>query len=246
MATRGGTNPTTSVTPSRVLKAGELLNQGEGQGLYMTPILHKYHKTLSYLFFDYNNPGRSLKSKFLPIDSTITDDGVSLSWYDYSMFDSETRILSDAANVTVVAVEDTAGYEVGDTVHIARKEGSTLLNEQRNITAVTLDTSITLDSSIDLEVGDKMVRAYYVQEIEQEITRGSSSWKYNEYKSYFQNFARTIKFKKTDLNRTYFLEKSAAEFISSHIAHNMGIMLQEFNKAIYLGKRIPGAKPEML
>jgi hypothetical protein len=201
--------------------------------------MFKYYKSLSYLFFDYNNPSKSLKTKFLPMGDTITDDGVSLTWYDYNMFDAETKITSDASNVTVIVVPDTAGYEVGDTVHFTRKEGSTLNNETRTITAVADNTSVTLDSSVDVEAGDVMVRAYYVQESYAEITRGSSTWKYREYRSFFQTFGRTIRIKKEDLNRTYFNGQSAQEYISNLFAHNMGILLQELNKAIYLGKREP-------
>lgn len=230
-----------------VQTAGSVLNAVEGTGLYMFPILHKYYKHLTYLLFDYNKPGqKSLKSKFLPIEGTITTDGKSITWYDYSMFDIETLIAANAASSTTIAAAKTSGYEVGDTILVVRKAGSTLTNEKRTIVSIVADTSITVNSAVVVEKGDKVVRAFYVQEAQKEITRGASSWDYVEYKSFFQTFARTLAFEKSQLNRTYFFEKSAKEYISSMFGHNMNILLQEFNKALYLAGNVPGAKSEML
>lgn len=229
------------------LTAGSVLNAVEWTGLYMFPILHKYYKHLTYLLFDYNKPGqKSLKSKFLPIEGTITTDGKSITWYDYSMFDIETVVAANAATSTTLLAPKTSGYEVGDTILIVRKPGSTLTNEKRTIVSIVADTSITVNSTVVVEAGDKIVRAFYVQEAQKEITRGASSWDYVEYKSFFQTFARTLAFEKSQLNRTYFFEKSAKEYISSMFAHNMNILLQEFNKALYLAGNVPGAKSEML
>ena len=245
--TTGQSHTAGNLKSGRVLKAGEVLNQAEGTGLYMFPILHKYYKHLNYLLFDYNKPGqKSLKSKFLPIEGTMTTDGKSITWYDYSMFDIETKVLADAASSTTLVAAKTDGYEVGDTILITRKAGSSLTNEKRVITAVAADTSLTIDSAVAVEDGDKIVRAFYVQQAHTEVTRGASSWDYTEFKSFFQRFARTLKFEKSQLNRSYFFEKSAKEYVSSMFGHNMNILLQEFNKAMYLGGNKPGDKSEML
>ena len=124
---------------------------------------------------------------------------------------------------------------------------SSLLNCHANKTAIgLLSKALTKVKFVVVEAGDKIVRAFYVQEAQKEITRGASSWDYVEYKSFFQTFARTLAFEKSQLNRTYFFEKSAKEYISSMFAHNMNILLQEFNKALYLAGNVPGAKSEML
>jgi len=227
--------------------AGSVLNAAEGTGLYMFPILHKYYKHLTYLLFDYNKPGqKSLKSKFLPIEGTITTDGKSITWYDYSMFDVETTIAVDNASDTTLLASSTSWYEVGDTILITRKSGSALANEKRVIASIVDDTSITVTAAVWVQAGDKIVRAFYVQEAQTEITRGASTWDYTEYKSFFQTFARTLAFEKSQLNRTYFFEKSAKEYVSSMFAHNMNILLQEFNKALYLWGNVAGSKSEML
>jgi hypothetical protein len=64
------------------------------------------------MLFDFNNmKNKSLKTKFLPMEGTITTDGKSLTWYEYSMFDVETPVLTTAATNTVLACAKTAGYE---------------------------------------------------------------------------------------------------------------------------------------
>ena len=228
--------------------AGQQTQKAVWTGLYLFPILHKYYKHLSYLLFDFNTMGsKSMKQKFLPIEGTITENGTSLEWYDYSMFDVEVAITADAAAVTSIPTAKTAGFEVWDQILVVRKEGSTLINVKKTITAITLDTSLDFVGAIDLEEGDKVVRAFYVQELGQEITRGQSSYDYIEFKSFFQNFARQVKFEKTDLNRTYLIEKDAKEYVSSIFGLNMNILLQEFNKAIWLGGNTnTGNKPELL
>jgi hypothetical protein len=49
------------------------------------------------------------------------------------------------------------------------------------------------------------------------------------------------------LNRTYLIEKDAKEYIASIFALNINIILQEFNKAIWIAGNVgAGSKPEML
>ena len=119
---------------------------------------------------------------------------------------------------------------------IVRAPGSAKANERKEITAIVADTSITWSGAIDLDVGDKVIRVYYVQTEEFEITRGASKYKYVEFKSYFQNFGRTVTFTKTDLNKTYLIEKDAKTYVASIFGFNMSILLQEFGKAIWLGQ----------
>lgn len=235
--------------------AGQQTQKIVGTGLYLYPILFKYYKHLSYLLFDFNVQGtKSLKNKFLPIEGTVTEDGKTLSWYDYSMFDKELTIDGNndtatsitVAEVTGLATLGTAGIEAGDQLLIVRAAGSAKNNVKVTVTAVVDDTSITWAGAIDLDIGDKVVRAFYVQEIGVAISRGQSSYDYTEFKSYFQNFARSVTFAKIDLNKQYLIEKDAKEYIASIFALNMNILLQEFNKAIWIGANVTGSKPEML
>lgn len=242
------TNANTGVT----FAAGAQTEKIVGTGLYLFPIIHKYYKHLNYLLFDFNVKGtKSLKTKFLPIEWTITEDGKSLTWYDYSMFDVEKKITTAMASGTSIDLDTvseagTAWFETGDTLLVVRKEGSALANVKTVISNIVGDI-FTVATAVELEVWDKIVRAFYVQELGTEITRGQSSYDYKEFKSYFQNFARQVKFEKTDLNRTYLIEKDAKEYVASIFALNMNIMLQEFNKAIWLGGNNNDlSKPELL
>lgn len=236
---------------------GQQLTKIVDQGLYLFPILHKYYKAFTYMFIDFNNmSNKSLTNKFLPMEWTITEDGRSIQWYDYNMFDVELTITGNNDTATAITASEvtwlsTAGFEVGDQIMIVRAPGSAKANVRKEITAIVTDTSITWAGAIDLDVGDKVIRVYYVQAEESEITRGASKYKYVEFKSYFQNFGRTVTFTKTDLNKTYLIEKDAKTYVASIFGFNMSILLQEFGKAIWLGQNDdssvnPWAKPEML
>jgi hypothetical protein len=129
---------------------------------------------------------------------------------------------------------------------IVRKSGSTLTNEKRVIVSLVENTSLTVNATVVVEAGDKIVRAFYVQESDKEITRGSSSYDYKEFKSFFQTFARSVSFTKDQLNRTYLIEQDAKNYVAQIFALNMNIMLQEFNKAIWYAGNVSGVKSETL
>lgn len=232
---------------------GQQLTKIVDTGLYLFPILHKYYKAFTYMFIDFNNmSNKSLTNKFLPMEWTITEDGKSLQWYDYNMFDVELTITGNNDAATEITASEvtglsTAWFEVWDQIMIVRAPWSAKANARKEITAIVADTSITWSGAIDLDVGDKVIRVYYVQTEEAEITRGASKYKYVEFKSYFQNFGRTVTFTKTDLNKTYLIEKDAKTYVASIFGFNMSILLQEFGKAIWLGQNDNSAsKPEML
>ena len=244
-----------NVKTGKSYQVGQQLTKIEWSGLYIFPVLHKYFKNLLYMFFDFNNmKNKSLSNKLLPIEWTITEDGEALQWYDYNTFDVEIPAVAGVASaatldVTVIANDvttTTQGFAIGDQILVVRKEWSPLPNARREITVLT-NTVITVDSAVAIEAGDRIIRVYYVQAREAEITRGFSKYNYIEFKSYFQNFGREVTFKKTELNKTYLLEKDAKTYVSNIVGYNMQILLQEVCKAIWLGQNNNDSnEPEML
>lgn len=242
-----------------VFTAGEQVKKMVGTGLYLYPILHRYYRSLLYLFIDYNNnKNRSLKQKLLPIEGTITEDGKSLQWFDYSMFDVEHTFTAGQINndtldlsALVDVAATTAGFAEDDWIMIVRKEGSALPNTREQVDSLTA-TNVVLKNNVTVEVGDRIIRLYYVQPQEVEIERGQSTFNYKEFRSYFQNFARVVSFTKTELNKNYLLESDAKQYVTSIVGLNMSILLQEFNKAVWFGQNtavgatVAGSVPEML
>lgn len=234
-------------------KVGDQVVKAEWKWLYVFHIMHKYYKNLLYMFFDFNNmSNKSLTNKLLPIEATIAwEDWVSLTWYDHNNFDVEkiatvaatSSTTIDIPTITWDATSTTAWFEAGDTILIVRANGTSV---RRNISSKT-NTTLTLDTAVAIQVWDKIIRLYYVLARESEITRWFSKWEYIEYKSYFQNFGREVKFTKTDLNKSYLFEKDAKSYVVKIIEMNMQILLQEFCKAIWTGQNDnSNSKPEML
>ena len=237
MAAQNALQATTTYT------AWEQVNKIVWKGLYLYHIMYKYHKNLMYMFFDYNQLGnKSLKQKFLPMESTTTTDGKTIEWYDYSMFDVEYKILAaDTGNiwsktwlVTALGVAfTTSWFALDDWILITKVNWTTI---RKKITEVVPDTSIAWTWPETLAAWDKIIRLYYVQPDFTAITRGQSNYKYTTYKSYFQTFARTVTFNKTDLNKNYLIETDAKTYVAQIFGHNMNLLLQEFNKAIWMGR----------
>lgn len=242
-----------NVVTGQTYKVGDQVVKAEWKWLYVFQVMHKYFKNLLYMFFDFNNmSNKSLTNKLLPIEATIAwEDWVSLTWYDHNNFDVEILATVVSASATTIDVTTitwdvnakTTWFEVGDQILVVKADGT---SARRTITAITA-TVITVNSAVAIAVGDKIIRIYYVLAREAEITRWFSKGSYIEYKSFFQNFGREVRFTKTDLNKSYLFEKDAKSYVIKIIEINMQILLQEFCKAVWLGQNDDdNAKPEML
>jgi hypothetical protein len=93
-----------------VFKAGQELQKIIGKGLWLFPLLRQYYPSLVYLFFNENDmKNKSLKQKFLPIEATTTEDGKSMLWYDYNMFDVEYDSVADIASTSAINLQTFTG-----------------------------------------------------------------------------------------------------------------------------------------
>jgi len=247
-----------------VFKAGQELQKIIGKGLWLFPLLRQYYPSLVYLFFNENDmKNKSLKQKFLPIEATTTEDGKSMLWYDYNMFDVEYDSVADIASTSAINLQTLTGdaditsewFEAGDQILLVRKEWTTRGdNVKLKITSISGTDNEVLNVSgwpVVIDKGDRIIRLYYTQAEEAEIERGASTYAYKEYKSLFQNFGRVLSFTKTDLNKHYFFEKDAKNYVVQKIGVNINILLQEFINAIWFGSNTvvstpQGPRPEML
>jgi len=113
--------------------------------------MYTTNPAIAYLMWDYNNTGKSLKNKFIPVDVAITADGQSITWFDVDSRVKGLPVASTAANVSIFNTSNTRGFQIGDTVIITRKKLSALTRTKRVITAVIANTSITFDAPVNLE-----------------------------------------------------------------------------------------------
>jgi len=245
--TQAFTQVTGDVATGRSFKLGERLDQMvEGKGIMLNRAMYTTNPAISYLMWDYNNTGKSLKNKFIPVDVAITADGQSLTWFDVDSRVKGLNVTADAANVTTFTNSTTRGFQVGDTVIVTRKKGSSLAREKRVLTAVIADTSITFDAPVDLEAGDVVNGLYHVEEKYKKIERKAEGYGQDEFRSFFQRFGTQFVFTSDELNRSYFDYKDSAEYIKDMLMTNIQNMMITIERAMFEGSNAGWVKPEML
>lgn len=262
-----------NVSTGNAYTLGTVLQEVVDKNLRMFPILYKQFKHLTYCFFDMKQltgeGGLTIKMKEIPgIESTITVDGYSVKWLDYAMFDFYTTVKGDQS-ITLSSysasfdVTDSSGFAVNDTVYFITNDAGTSAQVDGLVTAITdSDTIVVKVNTVDgvaatasqtfaIKNGAEVQRGFWTRNDNDEITRPSALYSYQEYHSYIQHFSRRIEFTKAEMNKEYKYEGDAKNEAAKRFQYNLGILFQEINKAIYKGKnRAPGAgandKMEML
>lgn len=250
---------------------GSVVQEVVDKNLRMFPVLFKQFAHLAYAFFDVKQlagqGGLTIKPKEIPgIESTITVDGFSVKWLDYSLFDFSTAVSTTDAALTVTAgaitldVTATSGLSVNDTVYFVKSAAGAQLDGivtavvDANTVTVKLQTvngSTTIPATVAVEAGQVIERGFWTRNDNDEIVRPSALYDYKEFHSYVQHFSRRIEFTKAELNKEYRYEQDAKLEAQKRFEYNIAILFQEVNKALYKGKnRGPGAgandKMEML
>lgn len=240
-----------------VYTLGGVLNEIVDKNIRLFPILFKQFAHIQYAFFDVKQlsgqGGLTIKPKEIPgIESTLTVDGQSVKWVDYSLFDFNSSITS-TATVTLSSgdgtfvVGDTSGFAVNDTVY-ATKNGASdefdgIVKSITNSTTLVITLTsfngtapVNASETVDVTAGQILERGYWRRNDNDEILRPSATFNYKEYQSYIQHFSRRLEFTKAEMNKVYKYEGEAMVEAQKKFEYNLGILFQEVNKAIYKGK----------
>ena len=261
------TNPATGSS----FTLGWVLNEIMDKNIRLFPILFKQFAHIQYAFFDVKQLAwqgwLTIKPKEIPwIESTLTVDGQSVKWLDYSLFDFTSTVTSTNASLTVSAwdislvVGATSGFSVNDTIYLTKlgvsDEFDAIVKSITNSTTLVLtltsvNGSTSIPSTVSVVAWQVAERGYWRRNDNDEIVRPSALYDYKEYQSYVQHFSRRIEFTKAELNKVYKYENEAKMEAQKKFEYNLGILFQEVNKAIYKGKNTASgagatAKLEML
>lgn len=240
-----------------VYTLGGVLNEIVDKNIRLFPILFKQFAHIQYAFFDVKQlsgqGGLTIKPKEIPgIESTLTVDGQSVKWVDYSLFDFNSFILS-TDTVTLSSgdgtfyVGDTSGFAVNDTVYATKNGASDEFDgivksiPNSNTLVITLTSfngtaPVYGSETVDVTSGQILERGYWRRNDNDEILRPSATFNYKEYQSYIQHFSRRLEFTKAEMNKVYKYEGEAKVEAQKKFEYNLGILFQEVNKAIYKGK----------
>ncbi len=114
-----------------------------------------------------------------------------------------------------------------------------------------LPSHVDFPTSVELVAEQKVIRGYWKRNDEEQVTKSFADRQGVTYGSYFQHFGRRLNIKKQSLNVSYAHYASPYEAIKDKISFNVGILIQELEKALIKGKNVgPGnsanQKSEML
>jgi len=229
------------------------------------PILREEFKTLAYAFFDTVslsgqdaswNPmtktsiqPRSLKS----IESTLTVDGESIKWYDYSITRFKTTVVTGATLTPVawifdVIITDVPLLAAWDKVFFIKR-----LAAEHEIDAIVTAVNVaTKTVSIKVETYDGVVhngttpivvwalqavnRGTWLRNDNDEIVRNSASAGYDEFQTYVEHFSERMEFTKAELNKIYELEWEAKRLTSQRLATHIHTIISWVAEQIYKGR----------
>ncbi len=237
---------------------GTVLQEVVGKNVRLFPVLFKQFRHIQYAFFDVKQlageGGLSVKPKEIPgIESTVTADGYRVKWLDYSLFDFHTTVPTggtktiSGGNITLT-LASSAGLAVNDKVALPKPYGSTTADAVDGIVTAISGNDVTIKvttvnsadvgstSSVVIDNGQELERLYWRRNDNDEILRPSAAYDYVEYSSGIQHFSRRMEFTKAEMNKEYRYEGEAQNEATKRFNFNIGILLQELNKAIYKGR----------
>lgn len=209
-------------------------------------------------------PSMTLKPKNIPgIDPTLTENGTDITWMDYALFDFNTTISVTDATTTIGAgntitatFTSVTGFSENDHIlitstHEASVQGDEVqcivqsINSSTRVMTLQIEALNCIDiadagspTDVVLYAGQQVERLFWPRNDGDEVLRPIQKYTYTEMKSYFQHFSRRIQFTKQDMNKIYENEGTAADYAQKLFAYNIGILLQEVNKAIYKSRNV--------
>lgn len=176
------------------------------------------------------------------IESDMTVNKNEVVWYEAGAYTERATITAAAAGslVITVAPTETRYFAVGDVVVIKPKAGGTTATQQREVTAVDSVTgNITLDSVVTVEAGDMLMFAYNLIAHGSQIDRTAADTEVTPVRVYFQKFGGSAQFDTYEINQTR-LFNDAQEYVKSKFAIVINRSNNNFARAFYLGRNIPG------
>lgn len=246
-----------ATSTNQTYSLGQLLEERMEKNIRLFPILHKQFPHIQHAFFDtriLNGSGdMTVKPKELgSIEKSLTVDGYAIKWYDYSMFDFNTKIKTTAASLAVaggeatISVENNAGFATNDTIILVKSatgnsdQVQAIVKEKQGtdrivIKIVKVNGVETVPGTIAVLKGQSVERGYFRRNDNEDVARPTSSYDYIEYKSYIQHFSRQIEFTKEQMNKLYRIEGEPKALADKEFAFAISVMFQEVNKALYLG-----------
>lgn len=182
-------------------------------------------------------------SKIQKIESTLSEDGKKVQWYEWEAYSTSSKFTDDSAT-TAVIVEDVSTFAVGDIVRTIPDKGSIGTETTTTITAINAGTNtITLASAVDVVEGDKLMfitpKLTLGNKVQRDVTDPSTKLVI----TYFQKFGASATIDSEDLNKTRLLTQ-ITDFAKNKFDQPKFQVLQNIISSWFFGRNTWGNSPE--
>lgn len=182
-------------------------------------------------------------TKVSQIESTLTEDGKKITWYEGDSFATSSEITADSATADVV-VASVSGFAVNDIVRTMPAVGSAGTETQATISAINEGTkTITLSASVDVKDGDKLLFIAPELTIGNKVERTVASPDAKTVTTYFQKHGGSVTMKQEDLNKTRLLQ-DIKDYISNEFNKPKMQVLENIISTWFFGENVGGNTPK--
>ena len=182
-------------------------------------------------------------AKISKIESTMSEDGKSVTWYEWESFSTSSEIAIDSTT-TAIEVQSVSGFAVGDYVRTIPANWSTGTETQVSITAINTTTKvITVSAAVDVKAGDRLLFIAPALTRGNKVTREVADPNSKQVITYFQKFGWSVTMLQEDLNKTRLL-LDAKDYIANQFNKPKMLTLESIINTWFFGQNVGGNTPQ--
>lgn len=176
------------------------------------------------------------------LESTISEDGKSVSWYEQGIYNTRSTITTDTITSAVI-VESAERFAVGQLVSTAPVGASVGTEVTAKVTAINLVTdTVTLGTAVNAKVGDQLVIIQQVQTIGAKVVGAYTGPKSDKLNSVYGKYGAEIEFEVAEVNTTRFFA-SPRTYVDNKIKLNAIKIYNEMANSWFKGTNVAGNEP---
>lgn len=185
-------------------------------------------------------------SKISKIESTLTEDGKKITWYEWDSFTTSSEVTADTVvgSETEIEVESVAGFAVNDYVRTIPAAWSAGTEAQFTVISInSVNKIITVNANANVVDGDKLMFVAPKLTLGNKVERTVADPDAKTVTTYFQKFGGSVELVAEDLNKTRLLT-DVKTYISNEFNKPKMQILENIINTWFFGQNNGGTAPE--
>jgi hypothetical protein len=183
-------------------------------------------------------------AKISKIESTVSETGTSVSWYEGDSFSTSSEITTDSITTEII-VESVGTFAINDYVRTIPAKGSAGTETQVTITGIDPATNtLTVSSAVSVKDGDKVIFIAPKLTLGDKVQRTVSDPTAKLVTTYFQKFGGSVSIQAEELNKTRLLV-DVKTFLSNEFNKPKMQILENIISSWFFGQNNGGNSPEL-